>query len=126
MIKPFPYPKKPMDETRAPDQIRGQLNQLAKYVSGDQTLGVTTSAVAIFEKILNTAYATITGDNGSGKIWVDQVVWNGTTNTSAVISSTTVAGAPDARTYTVVAGVLKLAMAAGTYTIVCVPIVYTT
>ena len=126
MIRPSPWPRSPFDTENAPGQIRGQFNQVAKAISGQQTLLVTTSAIAIFDKITNTAAGWVSGDDGSGNIFADQVAWNGTTNTKLVVSTGTVAGSPAARTYTVVSGVLKVTMASGTYTVVCVPVVFTT
>lgn len=135
-VKPFPLPAKPLDADKAPLQIRGNDNQLAKNLTAhdadaslhtvtSSTTGVTTSAVAITTAVTGLAYAVVAGNDGGGKTFVDQVVWNGTTNVKTVISSTTVDGAPAARTYTVVLGVLKLTMASGTYTITIAPTVLT-
>ena len=131
-VNPFPWPKKPAPQA---DPVRGELNQLAKAITGhddDATLhtvtttttGVTTSAVAIYATITGIAKASIEGTDGTNS-FVDSVVWNGTTNIKAVISSTTLDAAPAARTYTVVSGVLKLQMASGTYTVVVVSVVFT-
>lgn len=135
-LNPFSAPHRPVDPDRAPDQLRGNDNQLAKNLTAHDadatihtvtttTTGVTsTGASAIYSAVTGMAQAWIAGDNGSGKTFVDCVVWNGATNVKAVVSSTTVDGAPDARTYTVAAGVLKLQMAAGTYTISLIPMVF--
>lgn len=130
-LTPFPWPRKPLDP-KSPDQIRGELNQLAKNLTGhdadaalhtvtSSTASVTTSAKAIYVAVTGLAFALVAGDNGAGKTFVDQIAWNGTTNVVAVVSSTTVDGAPDARTYTVASHILKLTMAGGSYTIVIAP-----
>jgi hypothetical protein len=135
VLAPFSKPVRPLEPDRSPEQIRGNDNQLGKALNthiSDETIhtvtttttGVTTSAVAIYPAISSIAVGWIAGDNGSGKTFVDQVVWNGASNTKTVVSSTTIDGAPDARTYTVASGVLKLQMAAGTYTIDIIPMVF--
>lgn len=132
-LNPFSSPHRPVNPMTAPDQLRGNDNQLGKALNDhtqDATLhtvtttttGVTTSAVAIYTAVAGIAVGWVSGNNGSGKTFVDNVVWNGATNVVATVSSTTIDGAPDARTYTVASGVLKLQMAAGTYTIAVNPI----
>lgn len=135
-LKPFSTPHRPINPVTAPDQLRGNDNQTAKALNDhtqDATLhtvtttttGVTsTGATAIAAAVTGIAQAWISGDNGSGKTFVDCVVWNGATNVKTVVSSTTIDGAPDARTYTVASGILKLQMAAGTYTIKLIPIAF--
>jgi hypothetical protein len=87
------------------------------------TAGISTAA-AIYPAITGIAVAWVKGDDGAGKTFVDQVCWNGGTNVKGVVSSTALDGAPAARTYSVVSGVLKVAMAAGTYTIEVVPVLF--
>lgn len=134
-LKPFSRPVRPLNEFTGPDQIRGNDNQTAKAFNSHDadasihlvtttTTGVTTSAVAIYAAITNSAVAWVNGDDGAGKAFVDQVAWNGGGSATAV-SSTTTKGAPAARTYSIASGVLKLLMGSGTYTIQVVPIVFT-
>lgn len=125
MIKPFPKPVPPLNPLTSPAQIRGALNQLAKNISGTATSNVSTSATAIYQGLTGNAIAAVSGDSGAGDYFVDQVAWNGTANVVQVVSTTDITGAPAARTYTVVSGALTLAMAAGTYDVVCVPVVFT-
>lgn len=134
--KPFSRPVRPLNEMTAPDQIRGALNQVGKAITdhdADASLHLVTtttagvsSATAIASAIVHSAVAWVNGDTGAGAAFVDQVAWNGTSGTATAISATTTQGAPAARTYTVAAGRLTLAMAAGTYTITLIPVVFTT
>ncbi len=131
-MRPFSSPHRPVNAMTATEQLRGNDNQTQKALNDHtqdaslhsvttETAGVTTSAVAIYAVATGLMVGWVAGDNGSGKTFVDNIVWNGATNVVATVSSTTVDGAPDARTYTVVLGVLKLTMAAGTYSIALIP-----
>ena len=136
-LKPFPFPAKPLDADKAPTQIRGQDNQIAAAFTAhdaDGTLhtvttttsSVTTSAKAILTVVTGLARVVVSGYRAAyAASFVDVVAMNGTTNLAVTVSSTTVDGAPDARAYSVVAGVLKLTMAANTYTVVVCPILLT-
>lgn len=136
-LNPFSRPVRPFNPLTGPDQIRGAINQLAKnltdhdadasiHLVSTTTAGVTTSAVAIYTAIVHSAFGFVNGSDGAGKDFVDAIAWDGTSGTVAAVASTTTAGVPAARTYSVASGVLKLQMGSGTYTIVLVPIVFTT
>jgi len=60
--------------------------------------------------------AFVAGDDGTHKFY-DLVAWATATGAPSVVQSHTVAGTPQARTYTSAGGNLALAMAAGTYDI---------
>ncbi len=121
-LRAFTVPVTPWSDTQGPNQVRSALNQIVNVLNGVGTLGVST-AHAIYPAITGIAVGWVNGTDGTNT-FVDQVAWNGTTNVKAVVSSTTLDGSPAVRTYTVVLGVLKVAMASGTYAITVVPILF--
>lgn len=133
-LKPFPSPAPRGDGLIDPMQVRGNDNQVAKaftahdadptiHLSRTTTTGVTTGAVQILAAVTGACYAVVSGSTGGGKMFVDTVAYaNGGTVTA--LTSTSVLGAADARTYSLSSGALKLAMAAGTYTVQVVPITF--
>lgn len=118
-----------------PNFVRGNDNTVANdynahdsdasiHVVGTSTSGVTTSAVAITAAVTNNVATLVAGDNGSGKVFVDLVGWNGTAG-AATQTKLFENGTPDARTYTVASDLLKVTMAGGTYTVMTIPFVFT-
>ena len=133
-VAPFVGPVPGFDVSTTQFHTRGNDNAIAKsfnqhdadgtiHLNRTTTTGVTTSAVAILAAVTGACWAVVSGSNGSGKIFVDVVVF-ALGGTPTALSSTSVLGAADARTYTVVAGVLKVAMAAGTYTVQVIPLTF--
>lgn len=130
-VQPFSKPVRPMNPDTAPDQIRGELNQLAKNLTGhdaDASLhvvtatpgSVTTSPVTIAPSPAENAFAIVSGVGGSDA-FADLVTWHRAATTAVVITQNTL-GTPPARTYAVSSGALRLTMASGTYFIVVTPI----
>lgn len=72
----------------------------------------TTKAIAVLE---DAALVLVRGSDGAGNEFLDLLI-SGNTGSPTVISSKTTAGSPTARTYTISAYNLQLAMASGTYT----------
>jgi hypothetical protein len=81
------------------------------------TQSVSTSATVILNVPGLASLVIVTGVSGADKF--TDLVMAGFSGTPSVILSRTESGGPAARTYTAVAGTLKLAMAAGTYNIQC-------
>jgi hypothetical protein len=96
------------------------------FVSGnsDGSIGVQTTqtVAAVATVILNVpglaSLVIVAGTDAGGNRFTD-LVMAGFSGTPSVILTRTESGGPAARTYTAVAGTLKLAMAAGTYNIQC-------
>lgn len=133
-LLPFPGPKPGGDaEYVLPNTVQGNDNAIVGQFNAHDadatihlsrtTTTVTTSALQIYPAITKGVYAVVYGSNGSTKTFVDTVAYD-LGGTVTALSSTSTLGAADARTYTLVAGVLKLAMAAGTYTVQVCPITF--
>jgi len=91
------------------------LNNGECFTLGGKTYSVGTSATSISATHSYGSTAMIRGDGGSGILFSDLVFFSDSVVT--VLASQTVSSAPAARTYSAVGGILKLAMASGTYTV---------
>lgn len=132
-LNPFPFPAGTVWSSAG--QSRGNDNQIGKALNAHfandgvhlvttTTTGVTTSAVQIYPAPTGQAFAAVSGDTGGGKAFVDLVAWHPTGTAVSVISSNSTKGTADARTYSLSSGVLKVAMAAGTYTVQVIPVLF--
>lgn len=117
-------------QTAAQANITSLGTLTAISVSGDAAFGTghirpgvstsVTGATTIYSPSGPFGLVYVYGDDGAGKRFFDVVLHTGFT-APQVLHTNTLAGAPAARTYTAPGSVLILAMAAGTYTVKCMP-----
>lgn len=88
-----------------------------------RTTGIGASAVAILPVTPfgngagSTAHVKVYGTNNAGNTFFDILIASDLASAATVLTSTTIAGTPAARTYSVVSGALKVSLASGTYTV---------
>lgn len=92
---------------------KGTINLDSILTESKTNTSVSTSATNILTTARDYGSIAIVAGNSAGNIFGDLVFF--TTSTAVALASQTVSGAPAARTYTVSAGILRLAMASGTY-----------
>jgi len=97
--------------------IRSGASELM-FTQGQTATSVPTSATAILPASFGYGALAIVNGYSGGNAFADLVFFTNTT--TATVSSQTVTGSPVARTYSVVSGQLKLAMASGTYIVTAV------
>lgn len=90
-------------------------NSHASKLLGQTTTGVAAVATTIMTTTGDGTNVTVTGTDGTNRF--SDIVLFGTADLPFVMATHTAAGAPAARTYTNVAGALKLVLATGTYSI---------
>jgi hypothetical protein len=91
------------------------LNNGECFTLGGKSYSVGTSATSISATHSYGSTAMIRGDGGSGILFADLVFFSDSVVT--VLASQIVSSTPAARTYSAAGGILKLAMASGTYTV---------
>ena len=91
---------------------------VATTIASKYTATVSTSATTISSFSSDYGQMVIVSGNSGGNIFSD-LLFSCTTAGPTVLSSKTISGAPVARTYTMSAQTLRLAMASGTYEVWC-------
>jgi hypothetical protein len=101
--------------------VNGPLIQGNNYRRPGTSVNVGTMVLTIDTLLYGgIGHVVVTGDDGSSNKFIDTVAYQAPSNV-VVISSSTLQGAPSARTYSVLTSALRLAMAANTYTVKVAP-----